>query len=243
MAVFAFVLAAKLFFIAVAMICTYLFYTFYIEKHVILAVETTASPKSSKFTDKEYSKEFLKKAADIHKSNLKYNARKTEIYNMAKQRAILTNKPLMVIGDPMNGSALNRKYNYPVYGTPYGYGDVCIDLSGCPENPGPGISIKSKLENTIGSFNTDSHVIFISQTLEYVDPNYLNYTLKELVRVSKGDLFIVDMNYDADTYNDRFGTFTRKTYFTKVPPHNNEIEYYFVNNKEKKYTINLNSAL
>jgi hypothetical protein len=217
------------------------YYTIYLEEHVRYITEKAVSKPSSQFANKHFSKEFLKKAKKIHDSNNKYNVRKTDIYNMAKKRAFLTKKPLMVIGDPMNGSALNRTYNYPVYGTPYGYGDVCIDLSGCPENPGPGISIKSKLENVIGNFDSSSHVIFISQTLEYIDPKYLNYTLKELIRVSKGDLFIVDMNYEADTYSDRFGTFTRKTYFTKVPPYDNEIEYYFVNNKNKKYTINLNS--
>lgn len=236
-------LAFKFVICAVILYFIYYIYTEYIEKYIKYTVEKVAPQTDSRFTNKQFSKEFLKKAEKIHESNLKYNVRKTELYNMAKKRAILTNKPLMIIGDPMNGSFLNRTYNYPVYGTPYGYGDVCIDLSGCPENPGPGTSIKSKLEDVIGNFNSDSYVIFISQTLEYIDPDSLKYTLKELIRVSKGDLFIVNMNYDADTYSDRFGTFTRKTYFTKVPPYDNEIEYYFMNDKVKKYTIKLDSVL
>lgn len=191
----------------------------------------------SLFENKSFTKRFLKKAKNVHESNKKYNVRKTEIYNLAKKRALETGKPLMVIGDPMNGSHLNRTYNYPVYGPPYGYGDLCIDLSGCPENPGPGTSIKSKLENVIDKFDYDSHVIYISQTIEYLDPRVLEYTLKHLIRVSNGDLFIVHMNYDNDTYTDRNGTFTSNSVFYKVPPYDKVIQYSYSKNKNKIYTI------
>lgn len=237
---------AKLFFkflICVAIIyCIYYLYTEYIEEYIKYVVEKVApTPKpASNFTNKKFTKEFLKKAEKIHKGNLKYNVRKTEIYNMARKRALETGKKLMVIGDPMNGSVLNRTYNYPVYGPPYGYGDLCIDLSGCPENTGK--SIKSKLEDVIDTFDTDSYVIYISQTLEYLDTNVLEDTLKHLIRVSNGDLFIVHMNYDNDTYKDRNRTFTSNTTFYKVPPHDKIIKYSFNKDKNKTYTIYLNDC-
>jgi hypothetical protein len=183
---------------------------------------------------------YLIKAREVHIENSIYNDRKTCMYNLAKQRSIYTKKPLMVIGDPKNGSYLNRTYNYPVYGTPYGYGDLCIDLSGCPENTGH--SLKTKLEDIIDKFNTNSYVIFISQTLEYLDPTVLENTLKHLIRVSNKDLFIVNMNFDADIYKDRFDSFTSNTYFTKVPPINDIIEYYYLNNKNILYSIDLKNC-
>lgn len=180
---------------------------------------------------------YLIKAQQVHNENSIYNDRKTYIYDLAKQRSKETNKPLMVIGDPENGSYLNRTFNYPVYGTPYGYGDLCIDLSGCPENKGN--SLKTKLEDIIDKFNTNSYVIYISQTLEYLDPKVLEYTLQHLIRVSNKDLFIVNMNYNDDKYSDRFDTFSRNVYFTKVPPDNDIIEYYYLNNKNKIFSIDL----
>jgi hypothetical protein len=110
-------------------------------------------------------------------------------------------------------------------------------MGGCRENKGN--SIKSKLEDIIHKFHTNSYVIYISQTLEYIDPKLLNYVLKELIRVSNKDLFIVNMTFDNDSYTDRTGTFTRKTYFTKTPPEYNVIEYHDLDNKYKKHIIYL----
>jgi hypothetical protein len=170
--------------------------------------------------------------------NTKLYKRKTYIYNLAKKCAYIKNKQLMVIGDPANGDIYNRNVVYPIVGYPYGYGDLCIDLSGCPENPNN--SIKSKLEDIIGTFEDNSYVIYISQTLEYINPNVFNYVINELKRVSGNDLFIVNMDYDSNSYTDRYNTFDRHTYITKAPPNYNFIEYYHFNNKNKIFTINLN---
>lgn len=163
--------------------------------------------------------------------------RKTKFYNMAKKRAKETDKNLMVIGDPQNGSFFNRYFTHKVFGTPYDYGDLCIDLGGCPENKG--YTIKDRIENIIHKFHTNSYVIYISQTLEYLEPDILNYVIKELVRVSNKDLFIVNMTFDNDSYTDRHGRFIRYTYFTKTPPEYNVIEYYHLDNKNKKHIIYL----
>ena len=168
----------------------------------------------------------------------KVQKRKSYIYKLAKKRANETNKSLMVIGDPLNGSFFHRYFTHKIIGTPYDYGDICIDMSGCPENKGD--SIKSKLEDVIYKFHTNSYVIFISQTLEYIDPKILDYVLKELIRVSNKDLFIVNMDFDNDSYNDRYNTFIRHTYFTKTPPEYNVIEYYNLDEKSKKNIIYLN---
>ena len=167
----------------------------------------------------------------------KVQKRKSYIYKLAKKRANETNKSLMVIGDPLNGSFFHRYFTHKIIGPPYDYGDVCIDISGSPEHKGN--SIKSKLEDVIHKFHTNSYVIYISQTLEYIDPKILDYVLKELIRVSNKDLFIVNMTYNHDSYNDRYHTFIRKTYFTKTPPEYNVIEYYNLDNKYKKHIIYL----
>lgn len=169
----------------------------------------------------------------------KVQKRKSYIYKLAKKRTDETNKLLMVIGDPINGSFFHRYFTHKILGPPYDYGDVSIDISGCPENKGH--SIKSKLENVIHKFHTNSYVIYISQTLEYIDPKLLNYVLKELIRVSNKDLFIVNMNFDNDSYNDRYDTFIRYTYFTKTPPEYNVIEYYNLDNKYKKNIVYLDN--
>ena len=169
----------------------------------------------------------------------KVQKRKSDIYKLAKKRANEKNKLLMVIGDPLNGSFFHRYFTHKIIGTPYDYGDICIDMGGCPENKGD--SIKSKLEDIIYKFHTNSYVIFISQTLEYIDPKILDYVLKELIRVSNKDLFIVNMNFDNDSYNDRYNTFIRHTYFTKTPPEYNVIEYYNLDNQYKKHIIYLDN--
>lgn len=167
----------------------------------------------------------------------KIQQRKRYIYNLAKKRANETDKLLMVIGDPLNGSFFHRYFTHKILGPPYDYGDICIDLSGCPENSGD--SMKASLEDIIHKFHTNSYVIFISQTLEYIKPDMLNYVIKELIRVSNKDLFIVNMNFDHDSYTDRHGKFTRYTYFTKTPPEYDVIEYYYLDNKNKKHIIYL----
>jgi hypothetical protein len=47
------------------------------------------------------------------------------------------------------------------------------------------------------------------------------------------------MNFDHDSYTDRHGKFTRYTYFTKTPPEYDVIEYYYLDNKNKKHIIYL----
>jgi hypothetical protein len=91
----------------------------------------------------------------------------------------------MVIGDPDNGST-----NYLV-GRSYGYGDVCVDLTGCP---GSTNGVKQKIEEYLPTLSDDSHVIFISCVLEYVDNDKIDFIISEIKRVSGGDYFVVSVD-------------------------------------------------
>lgn len=150
--------------------------------------------------------------------------RKSYYYNLALQKSIETNKPLLVIGDPENGSSYNRHVIYRLFGVPYGYGDLCIDLSGCPKN-NISKSIKGKVENILPYLLDNSYVIFTSQLIEYVDHDKIDNVINDLIRVSNGDLFIVNMKYKGDTYLDNSGIFVPKNYIIKAPPEFDYIEY------------------
>jgi hypothetical protein len=101
-------------------------------------------------------------------------------YKRAYKLSKKLNKPLMVIGDPYNGRASK------VLGKNYGCGDICLDLTGCPKCVN---SSKGYLEDTLPAFPDNSHVIFVSCVLEYVDDVELVYD--QLKRISGGDMYVV----------------------------------------------------
>jgi hypothetical protein len=106
------------------------------------------------------------------------------MYKRAKERAKKTGKKLLVIGDPHNGIASKTT------GCDYGCGDVCLDLTGCPNCP---VSIKGRLEDTIGTINLDEHIVFISCVLEYVDD--LDFIKNHLDKMDQNDLFVVNVEW------------------------------------------------
>jgi hypothetical protein len=107
----------------------------------------------------------------------KYRRRKQ--YKLAQERAHQLQKPLLVIGDPGNGLASR------VTGADYGYGDVCLDLTGCPGSPTRQHNLKGRAEEQLLLLDTNSHIVFESCTLEYVD-DPLQVT-REMFRVAGGD--------------------------------------------------------
>jgi len=118
----------------------------------------------------------------------KLNRRK--LFKKAKKRANLTNKQLLVIGDPYNGVASIST------GSDYNCGDLCIDLTGCPKCTN---SIEAKLEDIISEIDLNEYVIYISCVLEYVDelPKILSY----LNKVNKKNIFIVTVEwYSLNAY-------------------------------------------
>ena len=106
------------------------------------------------------------------------------MYKRAKERAKKTGKKLLVIGDPYNGIASKTT------GCDYGCGDVCLDLTGCPNCP---VSIKGRLEDTIATINLGEHIVFISCVLEYVDD--LDYIMSYLDKMDQNDLFVVNVEW------------------------------------------------
>lgn len=110
--------------------------------------------------------------------------RRKRIFNIAVDKSKEINKPLMVIGDPDNGST-----NYLV-GRSYECGDICIDITGCP---GCKIGIRQKIEEYLPRLQSNSYVIFISCVLEYVDSDKIDFIISEIKRVSGGNYFVVSV--------------------------------------------------
>lgn len=105
---------------------------------------------------------------------------RSEVYKLAEARAAETGKPLLVVGDPYNGIGSG------FHGAAYGCGDVCIDLTGCPRCPH---ARKDELPHGLEDLADDSHVVFISYVLEYVD-DYAG-CLRELKRVGGNNVFLL----------------------------------------------------
>lgn len=106
-------------------------------------------------------------------------ARRRSLYAAALERAHATGKPLLVFGDPDEGIV------DPLLGRSYGCGDVCTDLTGCPACPN---GLAGRAEDVLPRLASDSHVVYASCVLEYVDD--VEHVARELWRVSGGDLFV-----------------------------------------------------
>jgi hypothetical protein len=105
--------------------------------------------------------------------------RRVDYYALAVERAKATGRPLVVIGDPTSRATINW----------YGYGDLCIDINGCPTAPH---SLKADITRP-GSipYPDDSVVVFVSCVLEYVSD--IKAALQEIERAAGGaeNIFIV----------------------------------------------------
>jgi len=107
---------------------------------------------------------------------------RTSSYAAAFQRAKLLGRPLVVVGDPHTGAHTSM---VPAYGC----GDVCIDLSGCPDCPH---AIQADITHgPIATLSDDSAVVFVSCVLEYVSD--FEAAWKEIMRVagSLDNVFVV----------------------------------------------------
>lgn len=89
--------------------------------------------------------------------------------------------PLMVVGDPDSG------FITKFFGRDYGCGDLCTDIVGCAKCPE---QIQAPLEEALTRIPRESHVVYVSCTLEYVTD--LERCIAELERVAvPGALFVV----------------------------------------------------
>jgi hypothetical protein len=135
--------------------------------------------------------------------------RRKLFFDLATEKAKQTNKKLLVIGDPHTD-------NY-AFGVDYGCGDLCMDINNCPKCPN---AVIHDINKGFSSYRSNSYVVFISCTLEYVDD--IHFVHSELMRISGGDLFIVSLEpYSLKTLFARnlgYSKFKRKWRILKSPP-------------------------
>lgn len=156
---------------------------------------------------------------------LRRNYRRYVYYQAAQQLSQDVSKPLLVVGaNDLGGVSGSISSALELYGC----GDRCIDIQGCRECPGS--ADKQRIEDVLPLLPTNSHVIYLSCVLEYVD-SVANVT-QELFRVSGGDLFIVHLDNLIDLPH--FGSyidpkthepFTRKWRIISAPPNSPTITY------------------
>jgi hypothetical protein len=111
--------------------------------------------------------------------------RRKQIFQVALNKSKTLDKPLLVIGDPDNGTTNH------LLGRCYGCGDVCLDITGCIGCPN---GVKATIEEYLPTLKTNSHVIFISCVLEYVKTENIDFIIQEIKRVSGDDYFIVSVD-------------------------------------------------
>jgi hypothetical protein len=135
----------------------------------------------------------------------------------AKKRKEETGKPLLVVGEPGNG-AWNK-----TFGHAYGCGDLCLDISGCHSCKN---SVAAPLEEQIRKMKTNSCVIYVSCTLEYMrSVSHLREVEHHLQRVSGGDLFIVHIQpYSLISFVYEPRQIPKWRIF-KAPPYSKKIRY------------------
>lgn len=107
-------------------------------------------------------------------------------YERALARARVAGKPLLVVGDPGGGWTHGD----------YGYGDVCIDLTGCPDAP-PGVATAAvDLSSDRIPLADDSCVAFVCYVLEYVPD--IEHAVEEIERVAgrASDTFVLALRAD-----------------------------------------------
>lgn len=116
--------------------------------------------------------------ADLAREWRDRRPRRAAWYTAAQARARATRKPLLVVGDPDGGMTKGD----------YGYGDVCLDLTGCPRAPR---SIRGSIDAPI-PLPTGSHVVFVCYVLELAPD--IRAAVRELRRVAGPDLFVLALH-------------------------------------------------
>ena len=108
------------------------------------------------------------------------------VFERARARSISTGKKLLVIGDPSNG------FFNKITGSDYGYGDECIDLTGCPDADKEHVVIhKGSVEDILPLLDLSKYIIFQSCVFEYIDR--YEVVKRTLENVSTEDLFFVNV--------------------------------------------------
>jgi hypothetical protein len=107
------------------------------------------------------------------------------MYRRALKRAKALSRPLLVIGDPRAPGTMNARFRG------YKCGHICVDLKGCTKCPKGTQVLKMDLVDALRNMKDKSVVIFESETLDYLPENMMNKAVKEMKRVSGGEIFSV----------------------------------------------------
>jgi len=144
------------------------------------------------------------------------NYKRYKYYNDAKQKSIEKNKKLLVVGCPNNGGISSKIGNFFNI---YKCGDLTIDIEKCNcsnfEQNDLYMSLKNKKNN--------EYVIFISVTLEYIKD--IEKVIKEIERVSGGDIYIVNIDIPIENLGLNLGKYNKFTRYWKISIDNNKIIY------------------
>jgi hypothetical protein len=106
------------------------------------------------------------------------------VYEQALAHARALGKPLLVVGDPKGGMTHND----------YGYGDFCIDITGCPGAPAGVKTAKVDLNVDSIPAGGNSHVVFVCYVIECVENIERAYA--EILRVagSRENIFLLALD-------------------------------------------------
>jgi hypothetical protein len=147
------------------------------------------------------------------------------IFQLARERSNITNKPLIIVGDPHNGTGSN------LYGMLLGYGysvekdDILIDLEPCNKCINKPNTIKGDLKEILKEFKNDSYIIYISCTLEYIEN--IEDTLSEIYRVSGNNKNLFINHIQSNTISSYFYLHKDKV-FNRIfcaPPQSDKVIY------------------
>ena len=130
-------------------------------------------------------------------------------YRWARARADELERPLIVVGDPEAGSTCRW------FGAASGYGDVCMDLTGCPGAPKGVERVGGDAFPALARRPANSAVVFVSFVLEYVEDPAAFYAEVKRVAGCTENLRVLTVNpytfcalsYAEDTYAARWRIF------------------------------------
>ena len=131
-------------------------------------------------------------------------------YRWARARADALERPLIVVGDPVAGATCR------MFGAASGYGDVCMDLTGCPEAPSGVERVGGDARAALAKRPANSAIVFVSFVLEYVDDPAALYAEAKRVAGGTANLRVLTvhpytlcaMDYAEETYATKWRIFS-----------------------------------
>jgi hypothetical protein len=146
------------------------------------------------------------------------NYKRYKYFILAKNKSFETKKKLLVVGCPNNGglsSYIGNIFNV------YNCGDIVIDIDDCMCSN----HIKSDIYDYLKNRNTNEYVIFISVTLEYI--KNIEEVIKEILRVSGGDVYIVNIEIPIERLGLNLGKYNKYIRYWRIkgPPQYDKITF------------------